>query len=116
MVERRCRVQKRIQFWVESKPNVPHVRPPSLSFCQCAASANMTEDRIATANSSPIVMSASRTSFRSPEKLGKSGKVSREKNIAPQKASRALAWIPLEIACRPGVKDRDRGSLAAPPL
>jgi hypothetical protein len=46
----------------------------------------MTEDRIATANSSPIVMSASRTSFRLPKKLGKSGKVSREKNIALQKA------------------------------
>jgi hypothetical protein len=56
----------------------------------------MTEDRIATANSSPIVMSASRTSFRLPKKLGKSGKVSREKNIALQKVSRALAWIPLK--------------------
>jgi hypothetical protein len=64
MIERRCGVEKRIQFRVNIRPqwskgNVPHIRPPSLSFCQCAASANMMEDRIATANSSPMVMGAS---------------------------------------------------------
>jgi hypothetical protein len=91
-----CRRESK--FRVESKPNVPHVMPPSLSFCQCAASANMTEDRIATANSSPIVMSASRTSFRLPKKIGKSGKVSREKNIALQKASRAPVGCFLSVA------------------
>jgi len=83
MIERRCGAEKSIQFRVNIRPqwskgNVPHIRPPSLSFCQRAASANMMEDRIATANSSPVVMSASvKASFPRRKKLEKRAKISR---------------------------------------
>src|SRR5205823_4023226 len=75
-VECRRRVEKGAQLRVgdvrqRCKRNAPHTKPPSLSFCQYAASANKMENRAATANSSPIIVAAAKQLLLLPEKLEK---------------------------------------------
>src|SRR5919201_4926041 len=66
MVESRCGMQKHVQLRIgNSRPhwakrNVPHIKPPLSSFCQYAAIINPIEISVVTANSSPIVMVASK--------------------------------------------------------